>query len=145
MSCPTGGLPSIRHNEMRYLLAHAVSDVCMDVTIEPQLEEYGERQPVHDEESCGNVEHLRLDIRARGFMGGSLEVALFDVRVFNPSLLQQSIQPLNNSTAGMRQKSGESMKPEQRLGTVVSHPRFSPQLVDVAPGRSGSSRSWHQN
>ena len=84
MSCPTGGLPSIRHNEMRDLLAHTMSDVCMDVTIEPQLEESGEHQSVHDEESRGIVEHLRLDIRARGFWGGSLEVALFDVRVFNP-------------------------------------------------------------
>ena len=122
MSCPTGGLPSICHNEMRDLLAHTMSAVCMDVTIEPQLEEFDEHQPVHDEESREIVEHLRLDIRARGYWGGSLKVALFDVRVFNPSLLQQSIHPLNNSTAGMRQKSGESMKPEQQLRTVVSHP-----------------------
>ena len=70
---------------MRDLLALTMSEVYFDVTTEPHLES-GDNQAEHE----GNVvdavepENLRLDIRARGFWGGSLEVALFDVRVFNP-------------------------------------------------------------
>ena len=37
LSCPTGGLPSIRHNEMRDLLALSLSEVCSDVATEPYL------------------------------------------------------------------------------------------------------------
>ena len=85
MSCPTGGLPSIRHNEAQDLLALTMSEVCFDVTTEPHLES-GDHQAENEGNGVDAVEseNLRLDIRARGFWGGSLEVALFDVRVFNP-------------------------------------------------------------
>ena len=85
MLCPTGGLPSIRHNEMRDLLALTMSEVCFDVTTEPHLES-GDNQAKNEGNGVDAVEPeiLRLDIRARGFWGGSLEVALFDARVFNP-------------------------------------------------------------
>ena len=39
-------------------------------------------------------ENLRLDIRAKGFCGGSLEVVLFDVRVFNPFAASAITTPL---------------------------------------------------
>ena len=70
LSCPTGGLPSVRHDEIRDTLANILTEVCPDVATEPML-------------PSGNDEK-RLDIRARGFWGGRLEIAFFDVRVFNP-------------------------------------------------------------
>ena len=43
LSCPQGGFPTIRHNEVRNITAHFMSDVCHNVGIEPTL------QPITDE------------------------------------------------------------------------------------------------
>ena len=80
LSCPTGGLPAIRHNEIRDLIAASMSEVCVDITTEPHLEPPEEQQA----EEPGEGEHARLNISARGFWGGRHEMAFFDVRVFNP-------------------------------------------------------------
>ena len=37
LSCPKGGLPSIRHNEIRDLTAKLLTKVCSQVAIEPEL------------------------------------------------------------------------------------------------------------
>ena len=44
LSCRTGGLPSLRHNEIHDYLATTLSEVCSDVAIEPTL------QPLNGEE-----------------------------------------------------------------------------------------------
>ena len=38
LSCPTGGFPSIRHNEVRDITASLLSEVCHGVSIEPHLQ-----------------------------------------------------------------------------------------------------------
>ena len=38
LSCPTGGLSTKRHNEVRDLLATLMTKVCYDVAIEPVLQ-----------------------------------------------------------------------------------------------------------
>ena len=38
LSCPRGGFPSIRHNEIRHLTATLLTEVCSSVTIEPDLQ-----------------------------------------------------------------------------------------------------------
>ena len=38
LSCPKGGFPSIRHNEIRDLTANLLTEVCNDVCIEPDLQ-----------------------------------------------------------------------------------------------------------
>ena len=48
LSCPKGGFPSIRHNEIRDMTATLLTEVCNDVRIEPEL------QPVTDEELTGS-------------------------------------------------------------------------------------------
>ena len=66
-SCPKGGLPSIRHNEVRDLIATLLTEVCSQVATEPEL------QPVSQEEfsqSTANVQDgARLDIVMNGFWG----------------------------------------------------------------------------
>ena len=42
LSCPKGGLPSLRHNEIRDLTATLLTEVCSQVCTEPEL------QPVHN-------------------------------------------------------------------------------------------------
>ena len=82
LSCPKGGLPSIRHNEIRDLTAKLLTEVCSQVATEPEL------QPVSPEEfslSTANTQDgARLDIDMNGFWGGRSERAFVDVRVFNP-------------------------------------------------------------
>ena len=39
LSCPRGGFPSIRHNEIRDLTATLLTEVCNEVTVEPTLQE----------------------------------------------------------------------------------------------------------
>ena len=68
LSCPKGGFPSIRHNEIRDMTATLLTEVCNDVRIEPEL------QPVTDEELTGSSANsqagARLDIAANGVWGG---------------------------------------------------------------------------
>ena len=82
LSCPTGGLPTVRHNELRDLLGSLLSEVCPDVALEPVLqplsgEVFRRRTTTRDDDA-------RLDIRAHGFWGSGSRSAFFDVRVFNP-------------------------------------------------------------
>ena len=47
LSCPKGGFPIIRHNEIRNLTAMLLTEVCNDVCLEPEL------QPVTSEPLAG--------------------------------------------------------------------------------------------
>ena len=80
-SCPKGGFPSIRHNEIRDLTANLLSEVCNDC-IEPCL------QSLSGEILNGATSNIqdgaRLDIAANGFWGGQYKRTYFDIRVFNP-------------------------------------------------------------
>ena len=71
LSCPKGGFPSIRHNEIRDLTANLLTEVCSDVCIEPDL------QPITGEVLIGATSNAqdgaRLDIAANGFWGGRFE------------------------------------------------------------------------
>ena len=82
LSCPKGGYPSIRHNEIRDLTASLLSEVCHNVSTEPHL------LPMTGEVMSGlsaNIQDgARLDIVADGFWGSWFERAFFDVKVFNP-------------------------------------------------------------
>jgi len=66
MSCPFGGFPSIRHNELRDITAAFLSEVCHNVSIKPTL------QPLSSEQfhyRSANVEEgTRLDVSAE-FLG----------------------------------------------------------------------------
>ena len=77
LSCPMGGFPIVRHNEVRDLTAKLMSEVYHDVCIEPTL------QPITGEALSGasaiTEDGARLDVAANGFWGGR-----FDVKVFNP-------------------------------------------------------------
>ena len=83
LNCPTGGYPTLRHNELRDFTAGVLSEVCTDVCTEPPL------QPLSGETltyATANVEDgARLDISAAGFWGSQHQKAFFDVKVFNPN------------------------------------------------------------
>ena len=83
LTCPTGGYPSLRHNELRDVLVEVMtSSAIPDVQTEPPL------LPLDDEQLHGAAANRaaegRLDIRARGFWSPQQD-AFFDVRVTHPS------------------------------------------------------------
>ena len=71
LSCPKGGFPSIRHNEIRDITANLLSEICNNVCIEPHL------QPITGEHltgaSANTQDGARLDIVANGLWGGRSE------------------------------------------------------------------------
>ena len=81
MCCTTGGFPTVRHNEVRDMMADLVTKVCSDVAVELLL------APVTGEVFCAastnTAPDARADIRARRFWTRA-QNAFFDIRVFHP-------------------------------------------------------------
>ena len=81
-SCPCGGFPSMRQNDIRDITADVLKEVCSSVCIEPTL------QPLTAEQlhyrTANTKDDARVDIIAQGFWGDKQQCAFFDVRVFNP-------------------------------------------------------------
>lgn len=131
LSCPTGGYPSLRHNEIRDITARLMEEVCYDVSIEPTL------QPITGEflqGRCTNREdNARLDIAARGFWGCRVQKAFFDVRVFNPSA--QSHRNLQVQSVYQRHEKEKRREYQQRV-CEVERGSFTP-LVFAASGGMG--------
>ena len=96
LSCPFGGFPSIRHNELRDITAGLAAgflcEVCHNVGIKPSL------QPLSGEQfhyRSANVEDgARLDVRAESFWGRDRRQAYFDIKVFNPFASSYAASPL---------------------------------------------------
>ena len=65
MICHMGGIPTIRHNEIRDMTANLLTEICHNVAAEPLL------QPLTNESfphrTANTDANARLDIRARGF------------------------------------------------------------------------------
>ena len=81
LSCARGGLPTIRHNEIRDLTANLLMEVCNDVRIELVL------QAVTTEHLTGaanSQDGSRLDISANGVWGGRSEKTYFRRTNFQP-------------------------------------------------------------
>ena len=83
INCPTGGFPTIRHNELRDFSASLLSEVCHGVSVEPHL------QPLTGETfslaSAIVEDGARLDVAANGFWGSRHQRVFIDVKVFNPN------------------------------------------------------------
>ena len=92
LSCPFGGFPSIRHNELHDITAALLSEVCHNVSVKPNL------QPLSGEQfhyRSANVEDgARLDVRAESFWGRDRRLAYFDVKAFNPFASSYASSPL---------------------------------------------------
>ena len=102
MTCPCGGYPAARHDQVRDTIADVLREVVRDVEVEPHL------LPCDGEALAGRTANrspeARLDIRARGFWTRQQD-AFFDVRVTHPrsNLLTRS-EVLSQLAANERQK-----------------------------------------
>ena len=78
LSCPRGGFPLIRHNELWDLTASLLKETCHGVATEPKL------QPITSQTfraaTANKQDGAKLDIVANGFWRGAFERAFFDVR-----------------------------------------------------------------
>ena len=131
LSCARGGLPTIRHNEIRDLTANLLTEVCNDVRIEPEL------QAVTTERLTGATANshdgARLDISANGVWGGRSEKTYFDVRIFNP------YAPSNKNmapSACYKKHEWEKKRAYEQRVREIEHSSFTP-LVLAATGGLG--------
>ncbi len=92
LSCPRGGFPTIRHNEVRDTLASWMSEICSGVTTEPHLQILTSESLVGATAIRGD--EARLDIVADGLWGGRRERSYFDVRVVNPYARSNRLESL---------------------------------------------------
>ena len=101
-TCPCGGYPTARHNEVRDVVAEAMRDAIHDVEIEPHLLAFQD-EDLNGKTANRSVE-ARLDIRARGFWTRQQD-AFFDIRVTHPKAnLLSSTEVLKQRTVHEREK-----------------------------------------
>ena len=141
LSCPTGGLPALRHNEVRDYLAARLSEVCSDVATEPTL------QPLNGEQfsrrSTSQDDNARVDIRARGFWrGGRFDCTFFDVRVFNP--FAQSNRNSSLDSVYRRHERQKQRQYEERV-VNVEHASFTPLVFSSSAGASRLTTKFLQH
>ncbi|MDA8002156.1 MAG: reverse transcriptase domain-containing protein, partial [Alphaproteobacteria bacterium] len=135
LSCPTGGFPSIRHNEVRDMTASLLTEVCHGVSTEPHLQPMTGEAMTH---RSANVEDgARLDVAVQGFWGGRFEKAFLDIRVFNPSARSNRQAPLQS--VYRRHELEKKRQYEQRI-REVEHATFTP-LVLSSTGGMGKAAS----
>ena len=71
LNCPCGGLPFVRHNELRYITAQCLTEVCHGVGTETCLHPLSD-EPLHHS-TANREDGACLDIVADGFWGGSTQ------------------------------------------------------------------------
>ena len=139
LSCPTGGFPSIRHNEVRDITASLLSEVCHGISIEPHLQPLsGETMPLR---SANTDDNSRLDIAAHGFWESRFERAFFDVRVFNPCA--QSNRQTSLLSTYRRHEQEKKRQYDQRI-REVEHSTFTPLVLSTTGGMGRAATSFYK-
>ena len=136
LSCPKGGFPSIRHNEIRDLTANLLTEVCYDICIEPDL------QPINGVALTGSSSNTqdgaRLHITANGFWKGRYERTSFDVRIFNPHAPTK-----RHPHCYRKHESGKKCQYEQRV-REVEHASFTPLVLSVTGGMANEATVFYK-
>ena len=139
LSCPRGGFPIIRHNEIRDLTANLLSEVCHDVRIEPDL------QPLTGEtlaaSSAITDDGARLEIAANGVWGGRFERTFMDVRVFNPLAPSNSQSTL--AACYRKHERAKKRSYEQRVRDT-EHATFTPLVLSATGGMGREAATFYR-
>ena len=129
LSCPYGGFPTIRHNELRDITAELMSEVCHNVGTEPILQPITNECLVH--RTANREDGARLDVAADSFWGNDRQCAFFDVRVFNPHT--QSYQNTSLSQCYRKNEQEKKRAYDQRV-REIEHGSFSPLIFSTTSG-----------
>ena len=136
LSCPKGGFPSVRHNEIRDLTANLLTEVCNDICIEPDL------QPIDGVVLTGSSSNThfgaRLDIAANGFLGGRYKCTFFDVRIFNPHA------PTNRHPRCYKKHELEKKCQYEQRVREVKHASFTPLVLTVTGGMANEASVFYK-
>ena len=128
LSCPKGGFPTLRHNELRDLTAKLMTEVSHNVCIEPHL------QPLTGEALNGataiGTDGARLEMAADCFWGGRHERAFFDIRVFNP-LAQSNSQSISSC---YRKHENAKKRAYEQCIREIEHGSFTPLVLSLTGG-----------
>ena len=129
LNCPCGALPLVRHNELRDITAHGVTEVCHEVGTEPCLQPLSD-EPLHHS-TANREDGPRLDIVADSFWGGRDNAHFFDVRVFNPFA-----QSYSKSTLAQcyRKNEQEKVRAYNERVREVERGSFSPLVFSTTGG-----------
>ena len=139
LSCPYGGFPSIRHDELRDLTAHLLTEVCHNVGIEPELQPL---DGVRMDHRTANVEDgARLDIKADNFWSKDRQTAFFDIRVFNPLAPSYRNQVL---ATGYRKNEQEKRRAYEQRVREVEHGCFTPLVFSASGGMGPSAKLFYK-
>ena len=129
LSCPHGGFPSSRHNELRDITAELMTEVCHNVGIEPTLQPITDERLVH--RTANRQDGARLDVAADSFWGNDRQRAFFDVRVFNPHAPSYQNTPLAQCYRKNEQEKKRAY--DQRI-REIEHGSFSPLVFSTTGG-----------
>ena len=139
LSCPRGGFPSLRHNEIRDLTARLLTEVCNDVQIEPELQEI--TTEAMSGRSANTTNGARLDVAVSGLWGGRRERTLMDVRVFNP------FAPSNRNTTLDRcytKHEREKVRAYGQRVREVEHATFVPLVMSATGGLAKQATNFYK-
>ena len=139
LSCPTGGYPTIRHNEIRDVTAGFLKRVATNVSVEPHLEPLSGEQLRY--RTAIRDDQARLDVAANGVWGGRFERTFFDVRVFNP--FASSNQSSSISATYVRHEKAKKRSYEERL-REIEHASFVPLVFSTTGGMGKQSASLYK-
>ena len=139
LSCPTGGFPSVRHNEVRDLTAHMLKRMAHNVSVEPHL------QPVTGEQfryrTAIQTEQARLDVAASGIWGGRFERTFIDVRVFNPHATSNRATSI--ASCYTKHEKEKRRCYEQRVRDI-EHSSFVPAIFSTTGGLGKHAESLYK-
>ena len=136
LSCPKGGFPTIRHNEIRDLTASLLTEVCHKVSIEPDLQ-----RETFQRASTNTQDGARLDVAMSGFWEGRYERSFCDVKVFNPHA------PSNrnsNLTSCYRRHTRLKKNSYQQKIRDVEHASFTPLVFSATGGLRNEAKTFYK-
>ena len=128
MICHMGGIPTIRHNEIRDITATLLTEICHNVATEPLLQPLTNESFVH--RSANTEPNARLDIRARGFWNTGQD-AFFYVRVFYPNA--SSNHSMTTTAAYRKHELAKKREYAQRV-REVEHGVFTTLVLSTTGG-----------
>ena len=137
MICPLGGIPTIRHNEIRDITATLLTETCHNVATERLLQPLTNESFTH--RSAHTAPNARLDIRARGFWNTGQD-AFFAVRVFHPNV---SSNRLPTMAAAYRKHETTKKREDAERVREVERAVFTPLVLSTTGGMGHEAiKTW---
>lgn len=129
LSCPYGGFPTLRHNDLCDLSANLQKEVWHNVSREPPLQPLSGKN--FELRTTTTADGARLDVAADGFWGYSDQRVFFDVKVVNP--LSPTYANMSLPACYQRAEKLKKRKYDQRVRDI-EHGSFSPLIFATTGG-----------